>query len=110
MLVLIRVKAGSGDSPVGEYRLVFPGDTSTPQSAIVAMRYTRRDQPHGFVVDSGSVQVKNVGGLLHVDVIGSGLETTEAHRTMMQATFDGVRLESDTTSCTPERATGPGGA
>ena len=88
-----------GDSLTGEFRPVMPGDTASAQRALVAVRYSRRDVPHGLTIDSGSVRVRRAGGAIHVDITGGGLETTEAHRTALTATFDGVRLEPDTTSC-----------
>lgn len=85
----------------GPWPVLQRGDTATPRGATVAVRYMVKDLPHGFTLDSGSVDVRRDGRLLTVAARGAGLESAVMGRVTLHASFDAVALERDTVPCQP---------
>lgn len=86
VLVLLR----HGDSlTAGAYPLTALGDSTTIPGAHVAARYILGDVPHGFALDSGTIDLEgNAAEGWDARVRGRGLEGTV--RLGLEATFTGV--------------------
>jgi hypothetical protein len=84
----------------GSWTLLQRGDTVSPRGATVGARFMVGDVAHGVTLDSGAVQVTRTAGTLGVEASGTGLESVGG-RVALQATFDGVRVGSDTAACDP---------
>jgi hypothetical protein len=80
------------------YPVVVPGDTATP-GAVVTVRYLLRDVSHGFVFDSGAVQVRRAGDKVSGRADGTGVEN--AIRTPTHIEYHDVALpaRTDTMPC-----------
>lgn len=71
----VLVRLHHGDSLIaGPYTITAPGDSITVPGAQVAVRYLIREVPHGFAIDSGSVQVERRGDAITTHIVGSGIE------------------------------------
>lgn len=94
VLLLLRYR----DSLVsGSYPIVGVGDTAAVPAAVAAVRYLLREVPHGFPLDSGSVQVERRDGRIDGRIEGSGLEN--AIRTPAHIAYRDVPIAVDTVSC-----------
>lgn len=81
------------------FPIVVPDDTSAVPAAVVAIRYFIRDAPHGYVLDSGSVQVRREGNTIQAR--GEGKGTENAIRVGARVEFRDVPLPlaADTVPC-----------
>jgi hypothetical protein len=94
--VLLRVRYR--DSLVsGSYPVTMPGDTGAGPAAIVAVRYFVREASHGFVLDSGTVNVERRGGNVGAHIKGSGIEN--GIHTPARIEYRDVPLRTDTVTC-----------
>jgi hypothetical protein len=83
----------------GPYAITALGDSITVPGAQVAVRYLNREVTHGFMIDSGSVEVQPTAGTITTHIEGTGLEN--AIRTPAWIDFRDVPLApaSDTVPC-----------
>lgn len=79
------------------FPIVAPGDTAAVPAAAVAIRYFIRDAPHGYVLDSGRVQVRRHGDRIAAQAQGAGLEN--AIRIPARVEFRDVPIGRDTVPC-----------
>lgn len=94
--VLLRLRYQGSLIP-DSFPIVAPGDTAAVPAATVAIRYFIRDTPRGYVLDSGSVQVRRTGDRIEARVHGTGLEN--AIRIPARAEFRDVPIGRDTVPC-----------
>jgi len=98
VLVLLR----PGDSlATGQLPLLARADSTSERGAIVVARYMVGESAHGVMLDSGAVSVTRAVGVdvLTASVRGSGAEAAGAGRVGLEASFESVRLGSDTVPC-----------
>jgi hypothetical protein len=96
----VLVRLHHGDSLIaGPYTITAPGDSMTVPGARVAVRHLIREVPHGFAIDSGSVEVERSGDAITTHIVGSGIEN--AIRQHAWVDFRDVPLgpPSDTVPC-----------
>jgi hypothetical protein len=79
------------------FPIVLPGDTATVPAAVVAIRYFIRDTPHGYVLDSGSVQVRREGDTIAAR--GDGVGIQNAIRMPARFEYRDVPIGTDRVAC-----------
>lgn len=95
--VLVRLR--HGDSLIaGPYTITAPGDSTVP-GAQVAVRYLIREVPHGFAIDSGSVDVQRGGDAISTHIVGSGIENAIRQRAWVDFRDVPLGLPTDTVPC-----------
>ncbi len=94
--VLLRLRY-SGSLIPDSLPIVVPGDTAAVPAATVAIRYFVHDTPHGYALDSGSVQVRRTGDKIAARAQGTGLEN--AIRIPARVEFRDVPIGRDTVPC-----------
>lgn len=93
-----------GDSALaGEYAYAGRGDTTTTgRTAVATVRFAASDLARGALLDSGSLAVRERGGVLAATLRGSGPAIPGAVRVHVEADFEGVPGPRDTVPCLPE--------
>lgn len=79
------------------FPIVGPGDTATAPAAIVAIRFFVRDVPRGYVLDSGTVNVRREGNRITARTDAVGVEN--AIRIPARLEYGDVPIGTDTVSC-----------
>jgi hypothetical protein len=100
--VVVWLRTGSADSLAnGPWPLLQRGDTMSRHGATVGVRYMMGDVAHGLPLDSGTVEVRKVSGVLTIVARGTALDATASGRVGLEASFEAVPLATDTVSCRP---------
>jgi hypothetical protein len=96
----VLVRLHHGDSLIaGPYTITAPGDSITLPGAQVAVRYLIREVPHGFAIDSGSVEVERSGDAITTHIVGSGIENSIRQRAWVDFRDVPLAPPSDTVPC-----------
>lgn len=96
----VLVRLHHGDSLIaGPYTITAPGDSLTVPGAQVAVRYLVREVPHGFAIDSGSVDVERSGNAITAHIVGSGIENAIRQRAWVDFRDVPLAPRSDTVPC-----------
>lgn len=96
----VLVRLHHGDSLIaGPYTITAPGDSITVPGAQVAVRYLVREVPHGFAIDSGSVDVERSGDAITTHIVGSGIENAIRQRAWVDFRDVPLAPPSDTVPC-----------
>jgi len=85
----------------GDYPVLVRGDTATPPSAVVGVRFMTGALTHGTALDSGVVTVSRAGERLTARARGSGQEVGGARRARVEADFEALVIGRDTVPCRP---------
>lgn len=96
--VLVWIKSTGAPAP-GPHPLLARGDSTTPNGAVVALRFVQHDAPHGFDLDSGSLTLSSAGAWYRGRVQGAGTDLTLATRTSVAITIDSLQTRPDTVAC-----------
>ncbi len=96
----VLVLLSPGDSLAsGELPLLARADSTSERGAIVVARYMVGESAHGVMLDSGTVSVSKAGDVLTASARGAGAEVAGAGRVVLEASFESVRVGSDTVPC-----------
>lgn len=77
--------------------IVIPWDTAATPAAVVGVRFSLHDVPHGYSLDSGRVLVQRDGS--RVRVTGAGVGVESAIRIRVELTSRDVPIGTDTVPC-----------
>jgi hypothetical protein len=89
----------ASSAPSRRYRILTRGDSTTPEGAMVAVRFMIGDVARGFAVDSGEVTLSASRDRVSATVRGSGLDYSAGQRLALEARAEAVPLASDTADC-----------
>lgn len=96
----VLVRLHHGDSLIaGPYAITAPGDSITVPGAQVAVRYLIREVPHGFAIDSGSVDVERSGDVISTHIVGSGIENAIRQHAWLDFRDLPLAASGDTVPC-----------
>jgi len=84
---------------LGAWPLLQRGDTLSPRGATLGVRFMIGDAAHGAPLDSGTVWVTRADSAVALAARGTGTEALTSTHMTVEATFDAVRIGTDTVSC-----------
>lgn len=96
--VLVWIKS-TGTPALGPRALLARADSTTPDGAVVAVRFLWHDVAHGLDVDSGSLMLSSTGAWYRGHLQGAGTDLAAATRTSVDITIDSLHSRPDSVAC-----------